>query len=369
MRTWAEVSIENLRHNYDALRARTDGSRFLGVVKANAYGHGSVRISQELAALGADYLGVASLDEAERIAEGVSNHPPILIMGYTPCEEADELISGGFTQTVMDIDSARIYSERAISMGKSLKIHVKLDTGMGRIGFHPQAGMPDEIFEILSLPGLEPEGIFTHFAVADELGGEEFTYGQMEKFKDAVAQIECASGVRFEIKHCANSGGVVNYGEAFFDMVRPGIALYGGCAGSTGGLDLRPVMSLKTRVAHIKNIRAGDSVSYGRTYIAPEKRKIAVLPVGYADGLHRAMSGKIDVLINGQRATQIGRICMDMCMVDITQIDSCSTGDVVTIFGVEGDSVITLEEQAEKAGTITYELLCAVSPRVPRVYI
>ena len=368
MRTWAQISLDNLRSNYSALRAKSEGARFLGVVKADAYGHGAIRVAEELAALGADYLGVASIAEGAALRDaGIAI--PIMILGYTPPECAEELIGRSLTQTVADIEAARAYSRRADKLGKSLKIHIKLDTGMGRLGLDARGGAVDAAVEIATMPGLKPEGIFTHFAVSDEADGAEFTNGQFKTFVETVDEIEKRLGFGFEIKHCANSGGVVNYPEMSLDMVRPGIALYGAYTGNLNGLDLKPVMALKTRVAHIYDLRPGESVSYGRTYIADKKRRVAVLPIGYADGLHRTLSGKIDVLINGQRAPQIGRICMDMCMVDITHTASCECGDIVTIFGSGGGEVLPLAEQAEKAGTITYELLCAVSPRVPRIYL
>ncbi|MGE4354749.1 MAG: alanine racemase, partial [Oscillospiraceae bacterium] len=211
------------------------------------------------------------------------------------------------------------------------------------------------------------EGIFTHFAVSDEYG-DPFTMRQFEAFTEAVRNVESQSGYRFQIKHCANTGAVINYRQTCLDMVRPGLALYGHYpAAEHGGLDLRPVLQFKARISAINDHKPGDTISYGRMYTVTEPLKVAVVGVGYADGLQRALSGKMDVLVNGRRARQIGKICMDMCMVDVTDIP-CKVGDVVTIFGTDGDETASVDELAELAGTISYELLCGLSRRVPRVY-
>ena len=225
------------------------------------------------------------------------------------------------------------------------------------------------ILHILRLSGLFFEGIFTHFAVAD-VNGDGFTEQQYNDFCTLVRRLENHSGTRFEIKHCANSGAMINYNWSYFDMVRPGLSLYGHYPGNeTGSLNLRPVMELKTRIAQIKDCEPGDTVSYGRIFTAPQKMRLAVITIGYADGLFRALSGKIDVLVRGRRARQVGRICMDMCMIDLSDIPDAEIGDIVTIFGRDGTEYISVDELAEQAGTVSWELLCAVSPRVPRVYL
>ncbi len=371
MRTWAEISLQNIEHNYKAIRARLQkGTRFLGVVKANAYGHGAVRVAGLLQELNCDYLGVASIDEALELRDnGITL--PILIMGYTPPRLTRILLEQNLTQTVYDIEMAEAFSANAAALGKTLNVHLKVDSGMGRLGFQCRGGCgaDSEMLRALSLPGLHFEGIFTHFAVADVFG-DTFTEKQFGDFKALVQGLEKASGAPFEIKHCANSGAMVNYAWSYFDMVRPGLMLYGLYPGrETGDIPLRPAMALKTRIAQIKEYDAGDTASYGRIYTAPSKRNIAVLTIGYADGLHRVLSGKIDVLVRGQRATQVGNICMDMCMIDVTDIPAAEPGDVVTVFGRDGDAVIPIEEQAAPAGTISYEVLCSVSHRVPRVYL
>ncbi|MEL4106668.1 alanine racemase [Oscillospiraceae bacterium WX1] len=371
MRTWAEVSLKNIEHNYKAMKARlSDKTRFLGIVKADAYGHGAVPVAKLLETLGCDYLGVACIDEALQLREnGITL--PILIMGYTSPQFVHELVDNALTQTVYSLEMAESVSRAAQQLGKSLKVHLKADSGMGRLGFTCRSGRDpyQDMLTVLKLPGLSVEGIFTHFAVSDTLG-DVFTKQQFDDFKALVDKLEDSAGIRFAIKHCANSGAMINYDWTYFDMVRPGLSLYGHYPDKdTGGLDLLPAMALKTRVAQIKDVEAGDTISYGRIYTAPEKKKIAVITIGYADGLHRVLSGKMDVLVRSHRAHQVGRICMDMCMIDVTGLDDVAVGDEVTIFGRDGDAFIPVEELARLAGTISYELLCAVSPRVPRVYL
>lgn len=371
MRTWAEISLPNIEHNFKAMKARLKpGTRFLGVVKADAYGHGAPRVAALLQELGCDYLGVACIDEALALrAHGITL--PILIMGYTSPRFLSELVDNNLTQTIYSTDAAEAFSAAALAAGKTLKAHLKIDSGMGRLGFTCHGGRDPlpEIRRILELPGLFYEGIFSHFAVADVFG-DPFTQTQFEDFKLFVDRLEKSSGIQFEIKHCANSGGMVNYDWSYFDMVRPGIMLYGLYPDKeTGGIELRPAMELKTRIAQVKDFDAGDTVSYGRIYTVPSKQKLAVITIGYADGLHRVLSGKIDVLVHGKRARQVGNICMDMCMIDVSHIPGVKEGDVVTIFGRDGDGFIPVEELAGLAGTISWELLCAVSPRVSRVYL
>lgn len=360
--------MDNIAHNMNNIRAALpDGCKFLGVIKADAYGHGAVQVAKRLEASGCDHLAVACLDEALDLrSNGI--HLPILVLGYTdPCY-AGELAAHEITQAVGSFEMAQALSERAA--GQQLHVHMKLETGMGRTGFRVlSAEEMHAAADALQLPNLVFDGVFTHFAVSDEYG-DPFTQLQFERFMDAVSNLEQGSGRRFAIRHCANSGAVINYKEYCLDMVRPGIATYGIYpAKETGGLDLRPAMELKTRVAQITTHQPGDSISYGRTFVADAPMRIAVLPIGYADGLRRNLSGKLEVLIHGQRVRQIGRICMDMCMVDVTDIPDVQSGDVATIFGRDGEAFISIDELAEKAGTISYELLCAVSPRVPRIYL
>ncbi|MBR7082155.1 MAG: alanine racemase [Oscillospiraceae bacterium] len=367
-RTWAEISLKNIAHNFRELsNAVGDGVKVLGVVKANAYGHGAVQIAAALLEAGCQYLAVATVGEAAELRENGID-APILILGSTSAQDSDEVISRGLTQSLASFEDAARLSEAAVRAGRRVKVHLKLDTGMGRLGFVCRGGELDPIIEALSLPNLDFEGVFTHFAVS-EIPDDDYTRMQFKVFTDTVSALEEKTGVKFKIRHCANSGAMLNYKETHLDMVRPGIVLYGHYPGADcRHIDLRPAMELKTRIVHIKHVEAGDTLSYGRTYTAPSRRKIATVPIGYADGLMRALSGKADMLLRGKRVKQVGRICMDMCMLDVTDIPDAAVGDTVTVFGRDGDGFISVDEVAEKAGTISYEILCAVSPRVPRIY-
>lgn len=336
------------------------------MVKANAYGHGAVPVASAMLEAGAEYLAVACLAEAEELrSAGIS--APILILGVTPTIFTGTLEELGLTQTVGSLSYARQLSKR---LHGELKVHLKLDTGMGRLGFAAgDAAQLREMAEALALPKLSFEGVFTHFAVSD-CPGDGFTAAQYARFTNAVEQAERALGRRFEIRHCANSGAVINYKELAMDMVRPGLISYGMYpAAERGGLSLLPALELKSRVYAITEHVPGDTVSYGRTYTLEAPARLAVVPIGYADGLHRALSGKIDMLIRGRRCPQVGRICMDMCMVDVSALPDCAETDVVTVIGRDGDEQILACELAEKAGTINYEMTCAITSRVPRIYI
>ena len=364
-RTWAEISLENIKHNVRAIKARLpSGTKFLGVVKADAYGHGALESARAILEAGGEYLAVACIDEAVKLREG-GIKAPILILGVTPPFFARQLWELGVTQCVPSLEYAEALSSR---LPGPLKCHMKLDSGMGRTGFSCRdSGMVD-IIKTLQLPNLDFEGVFTHFAVSDE-PEDEFTITQFNIFMSTVSELEETWGHSFELKHCANSGAVINFREYALDMVRPGIMTYGMYpAGETGGIELRPAMSLRSMIYAISEHLPGDTISYGRTFTVEKPMRVAVIPVGYADGLSRSLSGKLEVIIHGRRCRQIGRICMDMCMVDITNIEDCDTGDTVTIIGSDGGEIITADELAEKMGSINYEVTCDVAPRVPRVY-
>ncbi|WP_297241431.1 alanine racemase [uncultured Flavonifractor sp.] len=367
-RTWAEVNLANLEHNYRTLRAMlAPGCRFLGVVKANAYGHGAVQVAQRLERLGAEYLAVACLDEALELRQA-DVRLPILILGYTPVERGGELLEGELTQTVYDLESAKALSRLAEAAGKPLKIHIKADTGMSRLGWlcdeAHRAESVDAICQVCALPGLEPEGIYTHFANADS--DEDYTMLQFTRFLDLLEVLK-ERGLTFPIRHCAASAAVLRYPCTHLDMVRPGIALYGhypdpSCEGLDGP-GLRPVMTLKTRVASVKTVPGGTPVSYGCTHVVEGETRLAALTIGYADGLPRLCSDRWQVELGGRRAPILGRVCMDMCMADVTGLE-VAPGDEAEVFGER----LPVEELAALAGTIQYELLCAVSPRVWREY-
>lgn len=367
-RTWAEISLPNILHNYKAIRASLpEGCRFLGVVKADAYGHGSLQVSRLLQDAGADYLAVSCLDEALELRRGGITMP-ILILGHTPAEYTETLIDERLTQTVTCLAKALEYSAAADALGKTLKIHIKLDTGMSRLGFLCAGGMFDEgadnVIQSCRLPALEPEGIYTHFSVSDEPDEEsrEYTLKQFELFMAVIAAVKERGGIEFKLRHCANSGATVNYPEMALDMVRPGLLLYG--YGDGGKLGLKPCMRLVTTVSTIKFYEPGTSVSYGRRYITDRRSRMGVLAIGYADGLPRLISNKCSFAVAGGFAPQRGSICMDMCMVDLSELPLADVGMEVEIFGEQSD----IYKLSDAAQTIPYELLCSVSKRVPRVY-
>jgi alanine racemase len=367
-RTWAEISLGAIEHNYQTMRAQLPaGGGFLGVVKANAYGHGAVPVAQRLEDLGCEYLAVACLDEARQLRQaGIGL--PILILGYTPPDYAQELADLRITQAVGNLETAQALSQNLAGTGKTLLIHVKLETGMGRTGFRVYGEGWDVAAPVqaVQLPNLQAEGVFTHFCVSD--GDEtvrDYTYVQLERFKAAYGDIEAAWGQSFALHHCTNSGAMLSFPETYMELVRPGVSLYGLYPGpDRERFSLIPAMTLKTRVAYVEHHQPGDTVSYGRTFTVTRPSDIAVLPIGYADGLHRVLSNQMEVWINGQIAPQVGRICMDMCMADVTGL-SVKPGDEVEIFGRH----MPIDTLADRAGTIHYELTCAVSSRVPRIFV
>ncbi len=365
-RTWAEIDLARLDENYREIRRiLPQGCRFAGLCKANSYGHGAAPIAHRLEKLGAEYIAVSCYEEAADLrASGVG--ADILILAPSPVFLAGSIAGLNCTQAIGDVNAARGMNRQLAGTGRTLRCHLKLETGMGRTGFNVNSEREmAEALEALRLPNLEWTGVFSHFAVSDE-PDSDFTLSQFARFERAIAELEESSGRSLGIKHCANSGAVVNFRQTCLDMVRPGLLLYGLYPGAErGGLSLRPVMSVKTRVAEITSHRAGDTISYGRCFTCERDMKLAVIPIGYADGLHRSLSGKFSVSINGERASQVGTICMDMCMVDVSEMPGVRVGDVVTVFGDDP----TADELANTAGTISYELLCAVSPRVPRVYL
>ena len=368
-RTWAEIDLDALAHNYRRARELTGPKiKYLGVVKADAYGHGAVQISRKLEELGADYLAVSSLDEARELRHG-GIRMPILILGHTPPDMVPQLIEYNITQTVSAQAKAEEYSAAASRCGGTLKVHIKVDTGMSRLGFlvrdgHFEGGV-EAILRSCALPHLEAEGIFTHFAAADEDDepSEAYTREQFGVFTRVIG-ILAAKGRTFAIRHCTNSGALARYPEMYLDMVRPGIALYG-VGADAPRLDLRPVMSLKSCVSTIKIFDPDTDISYGRTFHTTGKTRIGVLPIGYADGLFRGLSNHMAVQTASGPAPVRGRICMDMTMVDLTDKPDVHVGDAVELFGTRQ----RVDELADILGTIPYELTCAVSKRVPRLYM
>ena len=368
-RTWAEIDLDALAHNYRTLRHHVgEGTKFLGVVKADAYGHGAIRASELLEELGADYLAVSSLDEAAELRRG-GIAMPILILGHTPKEQVPQLIDLHITQAVSCLAKAEEYSAEAVKHGGVLKVHIKVDTGMSRLGYLCDGsnfeGGVEGIYKACGLPNLEAEGIFTHFAVSDvpDEDSKAYTMHQFSLFCSVIEAVE-KKGYTFRLRHCANTGAVACYPETYMDMVRPGLLLYG-CGEFAEKLGLQPVMTLKTTVSTIKDYVPGTSISYGRLYTTDKTTRMGVVPYGYADGFMRVLTNRCSFMAKGIRIPQRGRICMDMCMIDLSDAPEVKVGDEIEIFGKKN----SVNQMAEWANTIPYELTCAVSKRVPRVYL
>ena len=372
-RTWAEVDFDKLAHNYHALRGLAPaGTKYLGLVKADAYGHGAVPVAKKLEELGADYLGVACLDEAIEVREaGVKT--PILILGCTSSIYAAELVKYNITQACYDLEYAKELSAGAQKAGGTITVHIQCDTGMTRLGFmcHEETmeKSASEIIEAVKLPGLKAEGIFTHFSDSD--GSEEYTMLQFGRFQDIIQRVRDL-GYEFEIRHCANSAATLLYPATYLDMIRPGIVQFGHFPDAKMDhalCDLVPVLELKSRVATVRDVPANTPVSYGRTNTLTRPSRLAVIPVGYGDGFCRGFSNKLTVLINGKKFPIVGRICMDMCMVDVTDAPDVKEGDVAILYGSDGTNDQPVEAGAEIMNTISYELLCVLTKRIPRIYL
>ena len=367
---WVEINLDNLAHNMREIRRLTDKKALVtAVIKADGYGHGAKYITDTLLKNGANRFAVAVLDEALELREfGVKE--PILILGYTQPDRAKEIVENEIEQAVYSYELSKAISEEAVRQNKTAKIHIKIDTGMGRIGLRPNEDAVSLIKEISKLPNIAIEGIFTHFAIADETD-KDYTYGQFEKFKWIFNRLE-EEGVKINVRHCGNSAVIIDLPEMHLDMVRAGIILYGLAPSFDVKLDkinLKQVMSLKARITHVKEIDKDESVSYGRKFIATKKSKIASLPLGYADGYTRMLTGKAEALIKGTKVPVVGRICMDQCMIDVTGIDDVNVGDEVVLFGEQNGAFISIDEVADKLGTINYEIVCMIAKRIPRVYI
>lgn len=366
---WAEISLANIVHNYREVRRLVGPKvRVMGIVKANAYGHGAVEVARALAEAGADCFGVAILNEAIVLREGGIDQP-ILILGWTPPEDYARALQYDITLTIYSLAEAEALSRKAIECNNKATVHLKIDTGMGRIGLAADSNSVAEVQKILFLPGLEVEGIFTHFAKADEKD-KTYTIRQLELFQDFVKQVEEESGYSFPLKHAANSAAIIDHPEAYFDLVRPGIILYGlnpSLEVQLSRVELRQAMSLKARVTHVKQVPPGTAISYGGRFVTTEDTLIASLPLGYADGYSRLLSGKARVLWQGQVAPIVGRVCMDQTMFKASGLD-VQKGDVVTLIGKDGDNFLPVDELALILGTINYEVVCMISDRVPRVY-
>lgn len=375
-RTWAEISLNAIEHNYNVIRNKVaDDTKVCCVIKADGYGHGAVELSQIYEKLGADFFAVSNIDEGIEIRKSGSKLP-IVILGYTPVSEAENLAEYDISQAVFSLEYAKELSEKCVEEDCICKMHIKVDSGMSRIGFMCQEFPRDEysieeICEACCLPNLEVEGLFTHFCVSDEdAEGREFTNKQYENFihvRDSLKK----RGVDISVVHCSNSGAIEDYPETCCDMVRAGIILYGLAPSSklADRLDLVPAMTLKTVVAFVKEVQKGATISYGRTFTADRKMKIATVPIGYADGFIRQNAKDGYMMVNGKKAKIVGRICMDQTMLDVTDIEDVKTGDEVVVFGTGENGEPTADSLAENTGTINYETVCLVGKRVPRIYI
>lgn len=369
-RTWADVDLDALEHNVRAIQGHLPaGTRFLGVMKADAYGHGAVPVSHALVELGADYLAVSNLEEAVQMRRG-GIRAPILILGYTPPMYAENMVYLDLTQEVHSLEYARELNEALSGTNFILNTHLKLDTGMTRIGFLVYGGQQgvEEMVQAAGLPHLQVEGAFMHFSVADSRKPDDISYTkvQYERFCAALDELK-AHGIEPELRHCCNSGATLLYPEFAMDMVRPGILTYGlyPSEDTRGILDLKPMLHLQTTISQIRDIPAGAQIGYGRTYCADQSRRIAVLSIGYADGLQRGLSGKASLLLRGKPIPLVGRICMDMCMADVTQVPEAQVGDMVTVIGPG----LPCEAMADQMDTISYEILCGINKRIPRIYL
>ncbi|MGE5543679.1 MAG: alanine racemase [Bacillota bacterium] len=366
--TWAEIDLNAIAHNIKQIRGLTKVStKFMAILKANAYGHGILEVARVCVKQGVDFLGVALLDEALFLREsGITT--PVLILGYTPPTALDAVVENGFRQTIFDLATAEMLSARAVKKGKPAFVHIKVDTGMSRTGFFTDDEAVKIVARICSLPGLAVEGIFTHLATADSLD-ETFTRLQLHRFSEFLHALK-DTGIEIPIRHAANSAGIAFYPEAHYDLVRAGINIYGlkSSLERESGLDLIPAMRLKSRVVMVKEVPESTMVSYGCTYVTSHRTRIATVPIGYGDGYIRAYSNQAWAVIRGHRVPLIGRVCMDYCMFDVTAVDDIQVGDEVILFGRPEDQV-TADELAEIIGTINYEVVCLLNSRVPRVYV
>ena len=370
-RVKAVISLDAVEQNFREMRKNiAEDTKMIAVVKADAYGHGAVPIAHLIE--DHDYIwgfAAATAEEAVHLRQaGITK--PILILGIVFDEYFPELVQYDIRPAVCEYDEAKKLSDEAVLQNKTVHIHIALDTGMTRIGYADIPESVEEIKKIAELPNLEIEGMFTHFARADEYDRSPAMV-QLERYQDFSKRVEEA-GVDIPLHHCSNSAGIIRVPEANLSIVRAGITIYGIYPSSEVERDivkLAPVMELKSHITYVKDVPAGAAISYGGTYVADKKRHVATIPVGYADGYPRQLSNKGWVLIHGKKAPILGRVCMDQFMADVTEIDNVKKGDEVTLLGRDGDEFISIEEMGDLCGRFSYEFACDISPRVPRVYI
>ncbi len=366
--TRMEVSLENFKHNYRTIRDHAKTSKVIAVLKANAYGMGAIPVAWSLKSEGADFFAVATPDEALELREA-GFCDPVLVLGSSPYEVADIYVKFDISSAITDIRMAEALSKAAQRQNRPARIHLKVDSGMGRIGFLPDAA-PGVAEQIKKMPGIDFEGIFTHFATSDELDLTH-THDQFKTFCNVVTDIKKA-GIHPRMVHCCNSGALLaNLSGMFWDAVRPGQILNGIIPSEECGkaIAIKPCFEVKTSIGAVRELPEGTGVSYGLTYTTQKTERVAVLPVGYADGFPRAFSNSGEVLIAGQRCPIVGRVCMDQCVVGVSHLDNVNAGDEVVIVGRQADETITIEEIAAKLSTITANVPHLFTARVPRVYV
>ena len=366
---WAEINLDNLAHNMREVRRVTNkNSKITAVIKADGYGHGAVCIGQTLLENGADRFAVATLSEAIQLKKSFPNIET-MVLGYTPSNLAQDIIKHNIIQTIYTLEEAKEFSKIAVSLNKKIVVHIKLDSGMNRLGMVFSEDTIKDILKMSKLDGLFIEGIFTHFAAADEID-KEYTKQQVEKYKYIVNSLE-KQGLNIPIKHVSNSAAIIDLPEFNFDMVRAGIMLYGLYPSKDvnhENVKLKEVMCLKAKISQVKKVNAGNGVSYGLKYKCTEDSTVATLPIGYADGYTRMLSGKAKVMVKNSIVSVIGNICMDQCLINVTGLD-VKMGDEVVLFGGNNLNGISINSVAELLNTINYEIVCMVDKRVPRVYI
>lgn len=366
---WTEIDLDAIAHNTREIkRIIKPGVQLMAVVKANAYGHGLVEVARTALQHGANCLGVARVDEGITLRQAGID-VPVLVLGYTVPEDFPAALHYDLTQTIYSYQGAKLLSAAAVDAGKEAALHIKVDTGMGRLGFIPGPAAIRDIVRVCQLPHLQVEGIYTHFASADERN-KNYAREQWHTFQALIASLG-REGIVFACRHAANSAGILEMPETHLDLVRAGIALYGYHPSAEVRRDLvtlMPAMTVKARVALVKKVAAGTGVSYGATHVTPRATKLATIPVGYADGYSRLLSSRGEILIRGRRAQVVGRVCMDQFMVDVGHIPGVGANDEVVLLGTQGDERIDADEIAGKIGTISYEVLCLVSSRVPRIF-
>ncbi|MTK12116.1 MAG: alanine racemase [Clostridiaceae bacterium] len=366
---WAEINLDNLVYNIKQIRGKTKSKELIGVVKADAYGHGAVEVAPVLLQNGATRLAVAVLAEGVELRKsGIKC--PIMILGLTPETLSDDLIKYDIEPAVSSYEYALTLSNIAQSEGKTIKIHIAIDTGMGRIGFLPSEESVEEIYKISKLANIEIEGLFSHFCTADE-ADKSYSNMQFEKYNWFYEKL-ISKNIKINMRDMANSAAIMELPETHYDGTRPGIILYGYYPSNEvdkNQLSIKPVMTWKANVVHVKTLDKGEYIGYGRKFRTERKSIIATLPIGYADGYTRMMSGKAKVIINGKFAPVVGNICMDQCMIDVTDVGDVKPGDEVILMGSDGNLKFNADDMAAILGTINYEVICMVSKRVPRVYI